>query len=93
MDRSADNHYSTSVTNVIKSRNIASIAADDCVLFLWATVPMLLRPDGWGWDIVTADGCFISRPEIDFASAGWATAADAMVEGLRVARWLSETRL
>ena len=41
MDRAADNHYPTSCTEVIASRDVASIAADDCVLFLWATVPML----------------------------------------------------
>jgi N6-adenosine-specific RNA methylase IME4 len=53
MDRSPDNHYPTSPTEAIVARDIASIAADDCVLFLWATVPML--PDGlavmgtWGF--------------------------------------------
>lgn len=53
MDRAADNHYPTSTTDVIASRPVASIAADDCVLFLWATVPML--PDAlkvmeaWGF--------------------------------------------
>jgi N6-adenosine-specific RNA methylase IME4 len=41
MDRAADNHYPTSVTDIIAQRDVASIAADDCVLFLWATVPML----------------------------------------------------
>lgn len=41
MDRSADNHYPTSPTGVIASRPVGDIAADDCVLFLWATVPML----------------------------------------------------
>jgi len=41
MDRAADNHYPTSITEVIASRDVRSIAADDCVLFLWATVPML----------------------------------------------------
>ena len=41
MDRAADNHYPTSVTDIIAERNVADIAADDCVLFLWATVPML----------------------------------------------------
>jgi N6-adenosine-specific RNA methylase IME4 len=41
MDRAADNHYSTSTLEVIKSRDVQSIAADDCVLFLWATAPML----------------------------------------------------
>jgi N6-adenosine-specific RNA methylase IME4 len=41
MDRSADNHYPTSVLEVIKARDVASISAPDCILFLWATVPML----------------------------------------------------
>lgn len=41
MDRAADNHYPTSSTEAIAARPVESIAADDCVLFLWATVPML----------------------------------------------------
>jgi len=42
MDRAAANHYPTSPTEIIAGRDVASIAADDCVLFLWATVPRLL---------------------------------------------------
>lgn len=57
MDRAADNHYPTSVTEVIASRPVAKIAADDCVLFLWATVPMLpqalLVMAAWGFDYRT----------------------------------------
>jgi N6-adenosine-specific RNA methylase IME4 len=45
MDRAADNHYPTSTTDAICARPVADIAADDCVLFLWATVPML--PDAF----------------------------------------------
>jgi N6-adenosine-specific RNA methylase IME4 len=41
MDRAAANHYQTSPLDAIKARDIPSIAADDCVLFLWATVPIL----------------------------------------------------
>lgn len=41
MDRAADNHYPTSATEIIAARDVPSIAADDCALFLWATVPML----------------------------------------------------
>lgn len=41
MDRAADNHYPTSTTDEICARPVGDIAADDCVLFLWATVPML----------------------------------------------------
>lgn len=41
MDRAADNHYPTSTIEAIKARDVGSLAAGDCVLFLWATVPML----------------------------------------------------
>ncbi len=39
--RSAVNHFPTSPLEAIKARDVASIAHADCVLFLWATVPML----------------------------------------------------
>lgn len=54
MDRAADNHYPTSATDAICARPVGDIAAKDCVLFLWATVPML--PDAlrvlaaWGFE-------------------------------------------
>jgi N6-adenosine-specific RNA methylase IME4 len=38
LDRAPDNHYSTSAPDVIMSRPVASLAADDCVLFLWSTI-------------------------------------------------------
>ncbi len=47
-------HYSVSETDDIAKRDIQSIAHSDCVLFLWATVPML--PDAlkvveaWGFE-------------------------------------------
>jgi hypothetical protein len=41
LDRSADNHYPTSPLAEIKTLDVESIAAADCVLFLWATAPML----------------------------------------------------
>jgi N6-adenosine-specific RNA methylase IME4 len=54
MDRAADNHYPTSVTEVIAARPVAEIAAKDCVLFLWAAVPMLPHAlavmAAWGFD-------------------------------------------
>jgi N6-adenosine-specific RNA methylase IME4/transcription antitermination factor NusG len=54
LDRSPDNHYPTSVTEVIAARPVQDIAAKDCVLFLWATVPMLpqalLVMGAWGFD-------------------------------------------
>jgi N6-adenosine-specific RNA methylase IME4 len=57
MDRAADNHYPTSCTEVIAARDVAAIAAEDCVLFLWATVPMLphalLVMAAWDFDYVS----------------------------------------
>jgi N6-adenosine-specific RNA methylase IME4/ParB-like chromosome segregation protein Spo0J len=40
-DRAAENHYPTSNLTEIMTRDVAKISADDCVLFLWATAPML----------------------------------------------------
>lgn len=37
MDRHASNHYTTSAAEVIAARDVASISAKDCVLFLWTT--------------------------------------------------------
>ena len=57
MDRAPDNHYPTTATEEIMNRDVGSIAADDCVLFLWATAPMM--PDAlkvmaaWGFDYKT----------------------------------------
>lgn len=61
MDRSADNHYPTSPTDEIAARGTVSlglkaisIAAKDCVLFLWATAPMIEAAlevmEAWGFD-------------------------------------------
>jgi N6-adenosine-specific RNA methylase IME4 len=41
LDRAADNHYATAATAEIAALPVVDIAADDCVLFLWATMPML----------------------------------------------------
>lgn len=53
MLKAADNHYPTSPTDEICQRDVQSIAHDDCVLFLWGTVPMLpdaLRVmEAWGF--------------------------------------------
>lgn len=54
LDRAADNHYPTSVTEVIAARPVQDIAAKDCALFLWATVPMLPHAlavmEAWGFE-------------------------------------------
>jgi N6-adenosine-specific RNA methylase IME4 len=54
MDRAADNHYPTSCSEVIAARDVPSIADKHCILFLWATTPMLphalLVMGAWGFD-------------------------------------------
>ena len=54
MDRAAANHYPTSPVGHIMARDVAAIAAADCVLFLWATVPALEYAlacmERWGFD-------------------------------------------
>ena len=51
MDRAADNHYPTEELDRIKAIKVP--AADDCALFLWATVPMMREAfavmEAWGF--------------------------------------------
>jgi N6-adenosine-specific RNA methylase IME4 len=53
LQKAADNHYPTSPIEVILARDVPSIAAPDCTLFLWATVPCLEQAlrvvDRWGF--------------------------------------------
>ena len=66
MDRAADNHYPTSSVEDICNRPVADIAADDCVLFLWATVPML--PDALrgmdAWDFQYKSHCIWAKDRV-----------------------------
>lgn len=50
MDRAADNHYPTMTLPEIKALPVP--AAEDCILFLWATAPMLPQ----ALDVITAWG-------------------------------------
>lgn len=53
------NHYPTSDIETIKARDVSGISADDCVLFLWSTVPMQVQAfqvmNAWGFNYVS--GC------------------------------------
>src|SRR5258708_11325925 len=57
VNTSPDNHYPTSALAEIKARDVASISADDCGLFLWCTVPMTPQAlevmAAWGFPDVT----------------------------------------
>jgi N6-adenosine-specific RNA methylase IME4 len=54
MDRAADNHYPTSLIEFIVARDVPSITAENAVLALYATVPMLPQAlivmAAWGFD-------------------------------------------
>ncbi len=43
MLKSAANHYPVSDIEALKVRDYASISADDCVYFMWATIPHLVQ--------------------------------------------------
>jgi N6-adenosine-specific RNA methylase IME4 len=53
LDTSAENHYTTSELEVIKTRDVESVAAKDCVLFFWVTAPFLFEAkeiiEAWGF--------------------------------------------
>jgi N6-adenosine-specific RNA methylase IME4 len=58
-DRSAENHYPCSPYEAIMARRVQDIAADDCVLFMWATVPCLIEAvcvlHAWGFVALAFD--------------------------------------
>ena len=51
--RSAEQHYPTMLLEDIKALPVSDLAAEDCVLFLWATFPMLKEAlkvaEAWGF--------------------------------------------
>jgi N6-adenosine-specific RNA methylase IME4 len=53
MDRAPENHYATTPLEGIMNLDVPGACAPDCVLFLWATVPMLPQAlavmDVWGF--------------------------------------------
>ncbi len=58
-DRSADNHYPTSMLIDIMKRPVSDMAAKDAVIFFWATVPMLIEAicvlDAYGFVSINRD--------------------------------------
>lgn len=61
-DRSADKHYDTAETDDIARLPVADVAADNCVLFMWATWPMLDHAfdliSAWGFEYKTCAFCW-----------------------------------
>ena len=54
----AKNHYPTMTIEDIKALPVSDLAADDCALFLWITMPMLCEAwevmEAWGFSYKTA---------------------------------------
>ena len=64
LDRAADNHYPTVALDVLKALPVP--AADDCVLFMWATAPMM--PEALelmaAWGFVYKTQCVWTKPKV-----------------------------
>ena len=61
----ADRHYRTMSIEDIKALPVADIAAENCVLFLWATFPMLPEAldtiEAWGFSYQSVAFCWVKR--------------------------------
>lgn len=55
MPGGAEQHYHTMSIDDIKALPIQNIAADDCILFIWATFPLLQE----ALDVITSWGIYI----------------------------------
>lgn len=68
----AEKHYSTMSIEDIKALPVADIAADNCVLFLWTTFPMLREAletiEAWGFEYKTLAFCWAKRNK---SGKGW----------------------
>lgn len=82
-DRAPDNHYPTSPLDAIKARPVAGLAADDCVLFLWTTSPMLTAGldvlAAWGFRYVTNLVWHKLRPGAARGTGYWFTGEHELV--------------
>jgi N6-adenosine-specific RNA methylase IME4 len=58
LEKSPEHHYDTMSLDEIKALPVASLAAKDCLLWLWATNPMLPKQleviDAWGFQFKTS---------------------------------------
>lgn len=66
--RSAEQHYATMDEEEISNLPVSDLAADNCVLFLWVTWPMLpqaLRTiAAWGFDYKTGEPAHLIGPKL-----------------------------
>lgn len=82
--RSAERQYDTMTLDGIKALPVASLAADDCALFLWATMPQLPEAfeviKSWGFEYKTCGFCWTKLNETGrgyFVGMGYWTRSNA----------------
>ena len=65
LKRSAENHYNTMELSDIQALPVSNLAADDCVLFMWTTVPFLQESfsviESWGFKYKTTAFVWIKK--------------------------------
>lgn len=87
MDRAAENHYPTSRLEDIMARDVGAIADKDCILLLWATVPMLIEAicvaEAWGFCWLDRDTAGRLVPVKDHARyvSHWAWLKEQIITG------------
>ena len=82
--KSAKQHYALMSLNEIKTMPVEDIAADDCVLFLWATMPNLQEAfeviRAWGFEYKTCAFTWVKRNKVSdswFWGLGYWTRSNA----------------
>ena len=83
MGKAVENHYPTMTIEDIYNLPVADIAADDCVLFLWVTYPLLLEGiqtiQEWGFKYKTCAFSWVKMNKIKdtpFVGLGYWTRAN-----------------
>lgn len=82
----AENHYKTMSMKELYALPVKDISADDCVLFLWATFPMLKEAleliETWGFTYKTVAFVWVKRNKISpnwFFGMGYWTRSNAEI--------------
>ncbi len=77
LDRAADNHYPTMTIEELRKLPVGDIAATDCVLFMWVTVPFMAE----ALDLIERRG-FTYKSEYIWDKTPWdGDGADAVIKG------------
>lgn len=80
--RTADSHYDTMTIADIMALPVASMAADDCVLLLWVTMPLLVEGIAtgiaWGFEYKTCSFAWVkmTKKRLPFIGLGYWTRAN-----------------